>query len=149
MRVTLNGIGQGYITDRVVDLLRANGVAQAMVDMGEIFAIGEQSAGLQDPRTLKSYDTIALKNRAVATSAGAGTIFDPAGRFNHLFEPRTGHTAWRWLSVSVEADNATAADALSTAFSLMPEQATAPIVQKLGLTAHFLRADGARLIQRG
>ena len=33
MGVTLNGIGQGYITDRVVELLRAGGVEHALVDM--------------------------------------------------------------------------------------------------------------------
>src|SRR6185437_4808701 len=32
MAVTLNGIGQGYITDRVVDLLHAGGVEHALVD---------------------------------------------------------------------------------------------------------------------
>ena len=40
MSVTLNGIGEGYITDRVVDLLRAGGVEHAMVNMGEIYALG-------------------------------------------------------------------------------------------------------------
>jgi thiamine biosynthesis lipoprotein len=33
MGVTLNGVGQGYITDRVVELLRAAGVEHALVDM--------------------------------------------------------------------------------------------------------------------
>jgi len=50
--------------------------------------------------------------------------------------------------VSVEAATATEADALSTAFSVMPEQATAPIVRQLGLVAHFVRPDGSRLVQR-
>ena len=155
MRVTLNGIGEGYITDRVVDLLRANGIEHAMVNMGEIFALGGHPAGggwevgLEDPRAPgRSYDKVVLQDRAVATSAGAGTVFDPAGRFNHLFEPRTGHTSWRWLSVSVEAATTTEADALSTAFTLMPEEATAPIVRALGLAAHFVRPDGSRFTQR-
>ncbi len=155
MSVTLNGIGEGYVTDRVVDLLRAGGVEHAMVNMGEIYALGEHPAGgpwevgLEDPRAPKKItEKVALQDRALATSAGYGTTFDAAGRFNHLFEPRTGHTSWRWLSVSVEAATATEADALSTAFSLMPEEATAPIVRKLGLVAHFIRPDGSRLTQR-
>ena len=56
MGVTLNGIGQGYITDRVVELLRAGGVEHALVEMGKTRAIGGHpaggpwSVGLEDPR---------------------------------------------------------------------------------------------------
>jgi len=50
--------------------------------------------------------------------------------------------------VSVEAATTTEADALSTAFTLMPEEATAPVVRKLGLVAHFVRTDGSRFEQR-
>ena len=56
MGVTLNGIGQGYITDRVVELLRAGGIEHALVDMGKTRAIGGHpgggpwSVGLEDPR---------------------------------------------------------------------------------------------------
>jgi thiamine biosynthesis lipoprotein len=155
MGVTLNGIGQGYVTDRVVELLRAGGVEHALVDMGETRALGGHpagggwSVGLEDPRELGKIDEcITIADRAVATSGGYGARFDAAGRFNHLFEPRSGRTSWRWLSVSVESATAAEADALSTAFTLMPEEATAPIVRKLGLTAHFVRPDGSRFVQK-
>lgn len=154
MSISLNGIGQGYVTDRVVELLRAGGVEHALVDMGEIRAIGLHpmggpwSVGLQDPRVPgRIAERVPLADRAVATSGGYGTVFDQAGRFNHIFEPRSGRTSWRWLSVSVETDTATAADALSTAFTLMPEDATAPLVRDLGLVAHFVPPDGSRLVQ--
>jgi thiamine biosynthesis lipoprotein len=123
--------------------------------MGEIYALGRRptggpwTVGIRDPRApSKITEEIDLQDRAIATSGGYGETFDAAGRFNHLFEPRSGHTSWRWLSVSVEAATATQADALSTAFSLMSEEQTAPIVRKLGLTAHFIRPDGSRLTQR-
>ena len=98
MSVTLNGIGEGYVTDRVVDLLRAGGVEHAMVNMGEIYALGGHpaggpwSVGLEDPRAPSTDrpNGSRSQDRAVATSAGYGTTFDAAGRFNHLFEPRTG-----------------------------------------------------------
>ncbi|WP_374546329.1 FAD:protein FMN transferase [Rhodoblastus sp.] len=155
MSVTLNGIGEGYVTDRVVDLLRAGGVEHAMVNMGEIYALGSHpggdpwSIGLEDPRASERMtERVALQDRAIATSAGCGTTFDPGGKFNHLFEPRTGHTSWRWLSASVEAATATEADAFSTAFSVMPEDATAEVVRRRGLVAHFMRQDGSRFVQR-
>ena len=40
MGLTLNGIAQGYATDRVVALLRAEGIERSLVDMGESRALG-------------------------------------------------------------------------------------------------------------
>jgi len=155
MGVTLNGIGQGYITDRVVELLRAGGVEHALVDMGKTRALGGHpaggpwSVGLEDPRAPgKIAERIPLADRAVATAGGYGTLFDPAGRFNHIFEPWSGRTSWRWLSVSVETATATESNALSNAFAVMPAEATAPLVRALGLVAHFVRPDGSRIVQR-
>jgi thiamine biosynthesis lipoprotein len=154
MSVTLNGIAQGYITDRVVALLRSRGVDRSLVDMGEIRAIGDRPSGrpwiigLADPADpQRSGRRIALENRAISTSGGYGTQFDPAGRFNHIFDPATGGTSWRHRSVSVVAPTSAAADALSTAFCLMPAAATQRIVSALGLTAYFAENDGTWLIQ--
>lgn len=155
MGVTLNGVGQGYITDRVVELLRREGVAHALVDMGKTRAIGGHpdggpwSIGLEDPRAPGSIaERIPLADRSIATAGGYGTLFDVAGRFNHIFEPWSGRTSWRWLSVSVESETATDGNALSNAFALMPAERTEPIVRSLGLAAHFVRPDGSRFVQR-
>jgi thiamine biosynthesis lipoprotein len=151
MAATLNGIGQGYVTDRVAERLRAEGVAQALVDMGETRALGGRpgggpwTIGLEDPERPGSVaETIALADRAVATSGGYGTPLDAAGRFNHIFDPATGASSSRYLAVSVVAPTATAADALSTAFCLMPEPAIAAAAQTLGLTVHVAERDGTR-----
>lgn len=151
MAMTLNGIAQGYITDRVVDLLRQDGIDRSLVDMGEIRALGGRPlggpwiVGLEDPAAPgRVAQRIALDNRAVSTSGGYGTLLDPAGRFNHIFDPATGGTSWRYRSVSVVAETAATADALSTAFSLMPIEAATPIVRQLGLQAYFVMPDGRR-----
>jgi thiamine biosynthesis lipoprotein len=155
MGVTLNGIGQGYITDRVVELLRANGVEHALVNMGKTRAIGGHpaggpwSVGLEDPRVPGAVaERIPLTDRAVATAGGYGTLFDAAGRFNHIFEPWSGRTSWRWLSVSVEAETATESNALSNAFAVMEQGAAEPLTRANGLVAHFVRPDGSRFVQR-
>lgn len=149
MAVTLNGIAQGYITDRVVELLRNAGMRHALVDMGEIGAIGSHPSGsrwrvgLQQPGERgRIGQRVALQDQAVATSGGYGTLLDPAGRFNHIFEPSTGGTSWRYRSVSVVAPDATTADALSTAFSLMPRRRTAEIARMLNLETWFVLNDG-------
>ena len=54
--VTLNGVAQGYITDRIADLLRERGFDNVLVELGEIRAIGRHpdgtpwQAGITDPR---------------------------------------------------------------------------------------------------
>jgi thiamine biosynthesis lipoprotein len=154
MSLTLNGIAQGYITDRIVELLRSEGVDRALVDMGETRAIGNHplgrpwSVGLEDPHERgRIAEIIALENRAVSTSGGYGTQFDAAGRFNHIFDPKTGGTSSRFLSVSVIAPLATTADALSTAFVLMDPAGTEAIVSRSGIEAHVVRPDGTRFVQ--
>jgi thiamine biosynthesis lipoprotein len=125
--ITLNGIAQGYATDRVVERLRKAGLSMTLVNMGEIRAIGARPegapwrVGLADPERPGVFtETVDLVDRAVATSAGAGFRFDTSGRFTHLFDPATGRSPSRYSTVSVMAPTATEADALSTAFSLMP-----------------------------
>jgi FAD:protein FMN transferase len=129
MAVTLNGIAQGYVTDKMVDLLRSQGVAHSLVDMGETRAIGSRpdgrpwEVGVADPEVVGRTETILpIVDRAVATSGAYGFRFDPQGRFNHLFDPRTGGCACRYRSVTTISRNATAADALTKPFSLMPEE---------------------------
>jgi len=155
MAVTLNGIAQGYITDRVVERLKDAGMAHALVDMGETRAVGPHPdgspwrIGLADPaQPSHTLDRVGLVDRAIATSGGYGTQFDPAGRFNHLFDPANGGTSWRYAQVSVVAANATTADALSTAFSLMPREATQAVVNRLDLAAYFVTKGSMRVEQQ-
>lgn len=139
MALTLNGIAQGFITDRVAELLRAEGIAHCMIDLGESRALGAHPegrpwrAGLADPMRPDRVDQeVDLKDRALATSAPYGFRFDPAGHFNHLFEPQTGASAHRYLSLSVVMPTATAADALSTAFSFMTAEEIRHVLRTLG-----------------
>lgn len=121
MAVTLNGIAQGYITDRVAELLRRAGLNEVLIDLGEIRALGRHpsgrpwTVGLSDPqKRARIRRRLDLDNAALATSAGAGTTFDREGRVHHLFDPRNGQSSTRYLGLSVRAPSATQADALST-----------------------------------
>jgi FAD:protein FMN transferase len=148
--ITLNGIAQGYATDRVADRLHSAGLSTTLVDMGEIRAIGTRPegtpwrVGLADPdRPGALTETIDLVDRAVATSAGAGFRFDSKGRFTHLFDPTTGRSPALYNTVSVIAPTATEADALSTAFSLMPLSRIQQIVAtRPNLQARIVKAGG-------
>jgi len=136
MALTLNGIAQGYITDRVCDLLRREGVGHTMVDLGELRALDARPdgslwrVGLENGKREIKY-TAEIASRAVATSAATGTIFDSSGQFAHLFDPHTGAAHPIWSSVSVIADSATMADGLSTAFSMLPAESIRRIASRL------------------
>jgi FAD:protein FMN transferase len=154
MAITLNGIAQGYVTDRVAELLLASGLSRALVDMGETRALGEHpsgrpwTVGLEDPRHPGVIaETIGLSDRAVATSGGYGTQFDEAGRFNHIFDPLSGRTSDKYLSISVIAPTATAADALSTAACLLRLEDIRAVASRLAIKVHLVLPDGSRLVQ--
>ncbi|MFP4273884.1 MAG: FAD:protein FMN transferase, partial [Paracoccaceae bacterium] len=123
--LSLNGIAQGYIADRVADLLRAEGLTDVLVDTGEMHALGGDPRGGPWQVHLKSPGgqvpgAVALSEAALASSAPRGTTFDAAGRVGHILDPRSGRPApSRWRLVSVMAPRAGLADALSTAFVLL------------------------------
>lgn len=151
MQLTLNGIAQGYITDKVSDLFRENGVSNVLVSLGETRALDGHPEGrpwlvaLKDPMTPDSTaHTINLDNMAVATSGGYGTEFDRAGRYHHLFDPRNGESAWNHVGVSVISPRATTADALSTALYVTTPDDAAKIVRRAGrVTAILTKPDGS------
>lgn len=130
MALTLNGIGQGYVADRVAALLEAEGLTDILVDTGELRAIGGQPAsdGMPDsgwPVRLETGSRVALRQRSLATSAPLGTTFDQAGTEGHILDPATGLPApATWRAVSISAPSAAIADAVATAACLMPDAAS-------------------------
>lgn len=129
MALTLNGIAQGAITDRVADLLRNEGLEHVLIDLGEVRALGGHASGeawsvdvARPAHGALSGHRVALRDMAVATTDPAGTVFD-AGRgvHHHLLDPRTGRSSTHARRVTVVAPRAVVADALSTALALMPE----------------------------
>lgn len=138
MAVTLNGIAQGYITDRVAELLKAHGFANVLIDLGETRGVGRRDDGSDWQVGIKAPDgsgglirKLALRDQAIATSGGYGTRFTRDGVHHHLFDPKTGRSANLWISMSVIADDATRADALSTAFISLPESSVRRVAEIL------------------
>lgn len=150
MALTLNGIAQGYITDRVADLLRHEGMTGVLLDLGEIRALGQHPegrpwrAGLADPEAKRHHlAEVELVDAALATSSARGTAFDATGRHHHLLDPRTGRSAQGAIQASVLAPTATSADALSTALMVMPPASGREVCAAAGAThAWLLAADG-------
>ncbi|MFP7674670.1 FAD:protein FMN transferase [Marivita sp. S0852] len=120
MALTLNGIAQGFIADRVADLLIGEGLDNILIDTGEFRALGGDPQGTAWPVNLAAGGQVALKARALATSAPLGTTFGAgATGDSHILDPRRGAPVPAvWHEVSVSADQAALADALSTAACL-------------------------------
>jgi thiamine biosynthesis lipoprotein len=152
MAATLNGIAQGYVTDQIAKILRANGIESVLVDLGETMAVGEHpeerpwAIGLTDPFDPANYDTVIdLADRAVATSGGYGTQFSSDGRHHHLFHPARGASANHHASASVLAPNATTADALSTALFIAPtEMAEKVVAARPNIEVYLTDIDGTK-----
>ncbi len=135
MALTLNGIAQGYATDRVADLLRAAGLENVLVNIGEIAALGERAPGepwrigIAEHGDGTPDDEITLTDKAIATSAPLGTVFDTTGRTSHILPTRPSDVAPRkWRRITVIHPSATIADALSTGLCLMSEADVAQTV---------------------
>lgn len=149
MAVTLNGIAQGYITDRISDLLRNEGFAHALVDMGETRALGTEPdghpwlIGIKNPVTPTIVDRqLSLSDMALSVSGGYGTRFGGSG-LHHIFDPATGRSAQGLLDVVVLAPRATLADTLSTAIYVAGEAKGAEILRRFpGARASVTRSDG-------
>lgn len=150
MGLTLNSGAQGYITDRVADVLRAHGFERMLVDMGEPRALSTKPdgsawrIGIANPADPSStVATLEVVDQCVSTSGGYGTLFDPAGAFTHLIDTRTGRTAPALIGVSVIANTGTIADGLSTAMLMAPAERRLAILRAAGgIKALYVTPEG-------
>ena len=154
MGLTLNGVAQGYLTDRIADILRANGCDRILADLGrsEIRLVGCRPdggawrVGLADPLARDRVAvTLELADRCISTSGGYGTKFEVTGRHHHLFDPTTGRSAGHYIAVSVIAASTMVADALSTALYVTPLGCAGRLLAAFpDATVLATRPDGSR-----
>lgn len=146
-RITLNGLGQGYVTDRVADQLRAAGYRHVLVDLGEQRALGAQSDGQPWQVARAGAEPIPLADQALATSEGAGCVLNARLNVHHLFDPRSGDSARHWRRMIVSHAQAALADALSTALYIAHSEEIRRIVEQFpGARAWGTAADGSEQV---
>jgi thiamine biosynthesis lipoprotein len=149
MQATLNGIAQGYITDRIADLLRNEGFEHVVVELGESRVIGDHPDGrpwriaLRDQ--LGATDRmVELSNGSLAVHGGYGTTFDASGRNHHIFDPSTGRSAALVKEVVVFSPRAMDADGIGVALFVAGEERAANILANYpGVRALITRLDGS------
>jgi thiamine biosynthesis lipoprotein len=134
MRLDLGGIAKGYAVDKAIEAMQKAGAIGGMVDVGgDIRCFGKPPRGkkqwrigLEDPNLTKDKSEsgllliLKLDSAAVATSGDYQQFALIEGkRYSHILDRRSGTSAQGPASVTILTDNATDADALATAVSVM------------------------------
>jgi len=151
--LTFNGIAQGFITDRIVALLTAQGLKAGLISVGEIAAVGSSPdgdgwrIGLAEFEDGKAETSIRLRDQAVATSSPRGTMIG-SGKISHILDPVSGMPApSSWKRVSVMHRSAAVADGLSTAAVLTePAMLGALIARFPGAQVNAVTDQGKRIL---
>ncbi len=131
--------GKGWALDRAAAAMRDAGAASGLLDLGgQILVFGEDTSvdaasPLDRARTVA---TLRLKGASASTSGNSErSVVVNGRRIGHLLDPRTGHPAPDFGSVTVVAKDGLTADILSTAFFVLgPEEGLA--------LSERLRAEG-------
>lgn len=141
MKLTFNGIAQGYITDRITELLSDAGFNRVLVSLGEMHALQGPTEDspwrveIQTPSPTQEHQVLEIENQALATSAGSGLQFDKESGINHLIDPRSGLSVSPWDQVTVAAPSAARADALSTGLTFLGQEVWHEVLGQAG--AHY------------
>jgi thiamine biosynthesis lipoprotein len=159
MRVHLGGIGKGYAVDRAVEMLRAGGFSDFMVQFGgDLYVSGQPGdgpwrLGINDPRGAPndSFATLELRDATFSTSGDYERFFIANGvRYHHLLDPDTGQPARGNRSVTIVAASAMRADALSTGVFIMGAHQGMALIERLpDVEAVIVSADNEVLISSG
>jgi thiamine biosynthesis lipoprotein len=99
VQLDLGGYAKGYALDRAAELLRKQGIHNALVNIGgNVLALGEHGkrpwrVGIQHPRKSGTLATLALHDgEAIGTSGDYQRYFTVGDmRFCHLINPRSGY----------------------------------------------------------
>jgi thiamine biosynthesis lipoprotein len=107
------GIGKGYAVDRMVDILRKDGVRSALVSASgsSIYALGTPpdetgwKVRIRDPKNeARTVTEATLRDESMSTSGNYEKFFLAGGKlYSHIMDPRTGYPAEGTLSASVIA----------------------------------------------
>jgi thiamine biosynthesis lipoprotein len=105
------GIGKGYAVDKMVDILKADGVTSALVSASgsSIYGLGTPpnepgwKIKIRDPKDAsKTAAEVSLRDMSLSTSGNYEKFFFAEGKlYSHIMDPRTGYPSEGMLSVSV------------------------------------------------
>lgn len=129
------GIGKGYAVDKIVPILKANGIGSALISAGgsSIYAIGSApgekgwKVKIRDPkRPSRTIQEVELRDYSMSTSGNYEKFFWAEGKmYSHIMDPRTGYPAQGMLSVSVIAPHTLDSEAWAKPYYILGRKWTA------------------------
>jgi thiamine biosynthesis lipoprotein len=144
MALDLGGIAKGFAADAALATLDEHGLSSALVDAGGDLALGAPPPGAEGWKVLvPGGDVLLLSRSGIATSGDRHRRLEIDGvRYSHVVDARTGLGLVEAPTVVVVALDATTADVLASALSVLEADAGEAFVRSLpGVSA---RAWGAR-----
>ncbi len=152
MKLDLGGIAKGYIVDRGQEVAMEHDVEASFVNAGGDINIkgsrpwGEEwRIGIRDPdEAAELFAVVTLKEGSIATSGDYQRYFEENGRrYHHILDPHSGYPAEGMKSVTIIAESAMEADAISTAvFVLGPGKGLELLEELPGVEGIMI--DGSR-----
>ncbi|HZC36621.1 MAG TPA: FAD:protein FMN transferase [Chthoniobacterales bacterium] len=129
------GVGKGYAVDRMVDILRNDGVQSALVSAAgsSIYALRRPpekdgwEVRLMDPKKpSEPIETVSLHDESLSTSGSYEKFFYADGKvWSHIMDPRTGYPSHGVLSVSVIAPKTLDSEVWAKPYYILGRQWTA------------------------
>lgn len=128
--VDLGSIAKGYAGDKIMELLKENGVDSALVNLGgNVQTLGLKPDGSKWSIAIKNPTDqqgdiciVQVEDKAVVTSGSYERYFtaDDGNKYWHILDPKTGKPADKGLvSVTIIGDSGTLCDSLSTSLFVM------------------------------
>jgi thiamine biosynthesis lipoprotein len=136
-RIDLGGVAKGRAADAGLEVLRAHGIARALVELGGDLALADLS---EDPRPFtigvrhpldgdRLLGRLQVADGGVVTSGSAERFVEIGGaRYGHIVDPRTGYPVEGVLSATVMAPTSAEADAVATALMVLGPEAALDFV---------------------
>ena len=154
LKIDLGAIGKGRVIDLAIEILRAHGIRNAIINAGgKLRAIGIAGShpwriGIRDPRRAGTLGGIDVQGDESVSSSGDYERFAMIGgeRVHHLLDPRTGRPTTHTAAVTVIASDATTADGASTAIFLAGAAEWQQVARRLGIR-EVLRVDADGTLQ--
>jgi len=128
MRLDVGAVGKGFAADAALEILEREGIHRALVDAGGDVVASDAPPGSSGWRVAVpelhggtvATRTVRIANCAVATSGDTYRYFEVDGvRYSHIIDPESGIGLTTRRIATVFAPNATEADALASAVSVL------------------------------
>lgn len=159
MRIGFGANGKGYAANRAAQVLKAEGIDNALIDAGgDLLVLGHDAhnapwrVGIRHPRAPGMLIMeLRMSDKAVVTSGDYEQFFiHDHKRFAHILDPRTGWPATSLSSVTILCPDAELADGLATAVFVMGMPSGLDFVNQLkGVEAILIDPDLNVLVSKG